>query len=265
LEQSTAAAAAELLAQARRDHQTIEGLPSHLQPQSLDDAYQIQDALIPLIEKLSNGRRAGYKAGATTEAVQRLFGLDAPFRGILVSSYMLESGAEIASEDCKFRLLEAEIAFRMAGDLPKAAAPYDPDGVRAAVGGVMISIEVVDLRYTSGMQVGGLQVIADNSAASHWIAGAEIADPDAIDFDDWPVKLLINGEVAAEGNTANVLGNPYNSLTWLANTLCAQGGGLQAGDIVTAGSCIVPTPAPAGAEAVADFGALGQVTVKFAA
>ncbi len=263
MEQSAAAAAAELLAQARRSHQTIDDLPSDLQPQSLEDAYQIQDALIPLIEELSNGRRVGYKSGATNEATQQRFGIDAPFRGVLVSPYMLESGATISADDCKLRVLEAEFAFRMAEDLPKAAAPYDPDGVRAAVGAVMISIEVVDLRYTSGLGAGGMQIIADNAAGSHWIAGAEIADPDAVDFEDWPVNLLINGELAAEGNAANVLGNPYNSLTWLANTLCAQGGGLQAGDIITAGSCIVPTPAPAGAEAVADFGALGQVTVKF--
>jgi len=263
LEQSAAAAAAELLAQARRDHTTIEGLPDNLQPQDLDEAYQIQDALIPLIEELSNGKRAGYKAGATTEAAQQLFGLDTPFRGILVSSYMLESGAVIAPADCKFRVLEAEFAFRMAEDLPKAAAPYDPGGVAAAVGAVMTSIEVVDLRYTSGLGAGGMQVIADNSAAGHWVKGAEIADLDAVDFDDWPVNLLINGELAAEGNASNVLGNPYNALTWLANTLCAQGGGLKAGDIITAGSCIAPTPAPEGAEAVADFGSLGQVTVKF--
>ncbi len=263
MEQSAAAEAAELLAQARREHTTIEALPEHLKPQSLDDAYQIQDALIPLIETLSGGRRAGYKAGATNEAAQQNFGLEAPFRGVLVSSYMLEDGATIAAQDCKYRILEAEFAFRMAEDLPKVAAPYDPAGVAAAVGGVMTSIEVVDLRYTNGLGAGGLQVIADNSAAGHWVAGSEIADLEAVDFEDWPVNLLINGEVEAEGNAANVLGNPYNSLTWLANTLCLGGGGLKAGDIVTAGSCITPTPAPEGAEAVADFGSLGQVTVKF--
>ena len=266
MEQSAAAAAAELLAQARRDHSTIEGLPEHLKPQNLDDAYQIQDALIPLIEALSNGRRVGYKGGATNEKAQQGFGLDQPFRGVLVSSYVLDSGATIAAADCKFRLLEAEFAFRMAEDLAPAAAPYDPAGVAAAVGGVMLSIEVVDLRYTSGIGTGGLQVIADNSAAGYWVQGAEIVDPGAVDFDDWPVSLIINGEVAAEGNAANVLGNPYNALTWLANTLCTAGSGLKAGDIVTAGSCIAPTPAPPGAvEAIADFGSLGQVTVNFSA
>ncbi len=265
MQPSAAADAAELLAQARRSGQNIDGLPGHLQPQNLDDAYQIQEALIPLIEALSNGRRLGYKAGATTEAAQKGFGLDNPFKGVLVSSYMLNSGDTIPAEACKARLLEPEFAFRMAEDLPPAAAPYDPGGVLAAVGSVIMAIEVVDFRYTGGMAAGGMQIIADNSAASFWLAGPEITDLDSIDFDDWPVTLHINGELAASGNCSNVMGNPLNSLTWLANYLCLNGNGLKAGDIVTAGSCTAPTPAQAGDEAVADFGSLGQVTVRFGA
>ncbi len=263
MEQSAAAEAAEILAQARRDGQTIEGLPGRLQPQNLEDAYQIQGALIPLIEALSNGKRAGYKGGATNDAALQGFGLEEPFVGVLISSYMLKSGDTIADADCKFKLLEPEFAFRMGEDLPAAAAPYDPDGVRAAIASVMTSIEVVDLRYTGGIGAGGMQVIADNSAAGYWLAGTEYADLDAIDFDDWPVSLHINGDLVAEGNSANVLGNPLNSLTFLANKLCMWGGGLKAGDIVTAGSCTAPTPAQAGDECVADFGSLGKVSVRF--
>ena len=263
MEQSTAADAAEVLAQARRSATTIDALPSHLQPQSLDDAYQIQNALIPLIEELSAGQRVGYKGGATAEAPQKLLGLDHPFLGVLVSSYVLKSGDTIPSDACKAKLLEVEFAFRMAEDLPPAAAPYDLGGVLAAVGSFMTSIEVVDTRYTAGMAAGGLQVIADNSAAGFWVAGTEYNDLNAVDFEDFAVTLLINGELAAEGNSSNVLGNPLNSLTWLANTLCQQGSGLKAGDIVTAGSCIAPTPAQAGDEAIADFGSLGQVMVRF--
>ncbi|MFP6772741.1 MAG: fumarylacetoacetate hydrolase family protein [Alphaproteobacteria bacterium] len=265
MDQSAAAAAAELLAQARRDKVTIQGLPDHLKPQNLEDAYQIQGILIPLIEQLSHGKSAGYKAGATSEAAQRNFGLEAPFRGVLVSSFMLEDGATIPAGDCNFRLLEAEFAFRMGEDLPSAAAPYDPGGIAAAVAGVMTSIEVVDLRFNDGVGAGGLQVIADNSAAGYWVAGTEIADLDAVDFEDWAVSLHFNGELAGEGNAANVLGNPFNALTWLANTLCAGGGGLKAGDIITAGACIGPLPAPSSGavEVVADFGALGQVRVNF--
>ena len=263
MEQSAAAEAAEILAQARRSGQNIAGLPSHLQPQNLDDAYQIQSTLIPLIEELSNGRRLGYKGGATAEAPQKLLGIDHPFYGVLISSYMLKSGDTIPADACKAKLLEVEFAFRMAEDLPPAAAPYDVAGVLAAVGSFITSIEVVDLRYTGGMAAGGLQVIADNSAASFWLAGTEYEDLNTVDFDDFPVTLHINGKLVVEGNCANVLGNPLNSLTWLANTLCNQGGGLKAGEIITAGSCIAPTPAQTGDEAIAGFGALGQVTVHF--
>ncbi len=263
MEQSAVAQAAEILAQARLGGQTIDGLPENLQPQNLEDAYQIQGALIPLIERLSNGSRAGYKGGATNKAALQNFGLNEPFVGVLISSYMLKSSDTIPDSDCKFKLLEPEFAFRMGEDLPSAAAPYDLGGVCAAVASVMTSIEVVDLRFTGGMAAGGLQVIADNSAAGYWLAGTEYTELDAIDFEDWPVSLHVNGTLVAEGNSANVLGNPLNSLMFLANNLCMRGGGLKAGDIVTAGSCTAPTPAQAGDECVADFGSLGKVSVRF--
>jgi 2-keto-4-pentenoate hydratase len=265
VQQSDIAAAAEMLAAARRGGQPIDGLPEESCPQTLAEAYLIQDALIPLIEELSGGQRVGYKAGATVEAVQKNLGLEAPFRGVLVAPFLHASGVSIPAEACHMRVLECEFAFRMAEALPPAAAPYDPDGVRAAVGSFLTSIEVVDFRYAGGFAAGGLQVIADNSGAGHWIAGAEFDDLDIVDFEDFPVDLLVNGETVQQGNSANVLGNPLHSLTWLANDLCLNGGGLRAGDIVTAGSCTTPHAVDAGDRAVADFGFLGRVSVNFEA
>jgi 2-keto-4-pentenoate hydratase len=263
LDTSAAAEAAEILAQARRSGINIDALPEHLQPQSIDEAYQIQGLLIPLIEELSNGKRFGYKGGATAEGPQKLLGIDHPFMGVLISSYCLNSGDTVPADACKAKLLEMEFAFRMSEDLPPAAAPYDVGGVLAAVGSFLTSIEVVDLRYTVGMGAGGLQVIADNSAAGFWVQGEEFTDLNMVDFDDHAASLSINGEFVVDGNCSNVLGNPLNSLTWLANTLCMRGEYLKAGEIITAGSFMSPTPAQAGDEAVADFGALGKVSVRF--
>jgi len=263
--QETAVRAAASLAEVRRTGVRIDGLPDGLKPTSLAEAYAIQDAYVPMILELSGGTRAGYKAGATAEAPQQMFGLEAPFRGVLLTPFIHQSPAEIPADACFMRVLEAEFAFRMADDLPPAAAPYDLDAVAGAVGALLTSIEVVDLRYSTGMQAGGLQVIADNGGGGHWVQGNEVADWSAIDLDDYPVSLSINGTVVQQGNSANVLGNPLNSLAWLANDLCMAGGGLRAGDIVTTGTCTAPTPAEPGDEAVADFGDLGQVTVRFGA
>lgn len=265
MDQDSVARAAAALANARPPQPAIDGLPADCTPQSLEDAYAIQDAVVMEICQRDGARRIGYKAGATAPAPQELLKLDGPFYGVLVSSLWHDSGTVIPATACHQRVLEIEFAFRMAEDLPAAAAPYDPDGVRAAVGSALLAIEVVDFRLTGGFQSGGLAVIADNGAHGHWITGNEFSNLDLVDWEDTDVRLLVNDQEKATGNSGNVLGNPLNSLTWLANTLCMKGGGLRSGDLVTAGSCIGPQPAAAGDHVVADFGTLGTVELSFGA
>lgn len=263
MDQSSVARAAAALAAARPPHPAMAALPADATPHSLDDAYAIQEAMAAEICKQDGARRIGYKAGATAPAPQELLKLDGPFYGVLVSSLWHDSGVVIPASACHNRVMEIEFAFRMSEDLPAAAGPYDPDGVRAAVGSALLAIEVVDFRLAGGFQSGGLAVIADNGAHGHFITGKEFANLDLIDWEDTDVRLLVNDAEVTTGNSGNVLGSPLNSLTWLANTLCLKGGGLKSGDLVIAGSCIGPQPAAAGDHVVADFGELGSVEVTF--
>ncbi len=62
---------------------------------------------------------------------------------------------------------------------------------------------------------------------------------------------------------ANALGHPLDALAWLANQGVLGGRGLKAGDVVTTG---VVTPfiyVEAGDRVTADFGALGEVNLRF--
>ena len=263
MDSTSVARAAAALAAARPPSAAIDGLPPDARPADLDDAYAIQAAFVEQLLQADGGRRIGYKAGATAPAPQELLKLDGPFHGVLLSSLTYDSGVTIPASACHQRVLECEFAFRMAEDLPPAAAPYDPDGVRQAVGSALLAIEVVDFRLTGGFQSGGLQVIADNGAHGHWITGREFADLDTVDWEDFAVTLKVNDAVAQSGNSANVMGSPLNSLTWLANTLCMAGGGLKGGDLVTTGSCTAPHPAAAGDYVVAEFGELGAVDLTF--
>ena len=67
-------------------------------------------------------------------------------------------------------------------------------------------VEIVDVRLTGGLQAGGFQVIADNGGAGLWIQGSEIDDIDSIDFEDWPVNLVVNGKLFARGELIEVDG-----------------------------------------------------------
>ena len=60
------------------------------------------------------------------------------------------------------------------------------------------------------------------------------------------------------------MGHPLTSLTWLANWLSARGHGLEAGEIVSTGTCTGHCFCARGDEVSVDFGPLGVVTAHFA-
>jgi len=61
-----------------------------------------------------------------------------------------------------------------------------------------------------------------------------------------------------------VLGNPLNSLAWIANHLGSRGLALRAGDLVMSGSVSRLLPARAGDTVRATFTRLGSVGVRVA-
>jgi 2-keto-4-pentenoate hydratase len=86
-----------------------------------------------------------------------------------------------------------------------------------------------------------VQLLAINAGARLGVAGAEIPlQPNAE-----TVKLLADtkvvltdgsGQTLAEGIGAATLGNPLNSVIWLAEELAKSGKRLKAGDLVSVGS-----------------------------
>ena len=72
-----------------------------------------------------------------------------------------------------------------------------------------------------------------------------------------------NGEVVATGAGAAVLGNPAQSVAWLANKLSEFGVTLKAGEIIMSGSFIAAVKASQNDVIRATFDRLGSITVKF--
>ena len=151
----------------------------------------------------------------------------------------------------------------MAKDLPPSGAPYTREQISAAVKSLHPAIEIVDTRFSS-LQKGAL-TIADTVNDAHWIYGDGIADWQQLDIINTPVTMAINGEVVVNGNGSEVLGDPMTSLVWLINEHAAQREGVRAGQFITTGSCTGLYKAPAGCEAKATFGELGELSVKFIA
>ena len=70
-----------------------------------------------------------------------------------------------------------------------------------------------------------------------------------------------NGAEAAVGSGKAVLGDPRIALTWLVNEAARYGGGVQAGQFVTTGTCIIPVAIAPGDAIAVDYGVLGTLSV----
>lgn len=248
--------AATLLWHAWQAGERLSNLPSALQPADRAQAYAIQAE----IERLSGQVRTGWKIAATSIAGQAHIGVDGPLAGRLLSHRVYSSGASVPLATNMMRVAEAEFAFRMTQPLLPRSYPYSVREVMAAVGSAHPALEFPDSRYHDFVRVGALHLMADNACADWFVLGDAISVPwRTYDLVAHRVTLRRNGTIAQDGIGANVLGDPQVALTWLVNELAAHGMGLQAGEVVTTGTCILPVAIAPGDRIMADFGDFGCV------
>lgn len=204
------------------------------------DAYAVQAAFVA---KMLHGRAPGYKIGLTSKRMQAMCRIDTPIAGVVLPGRVHESGAVLDRRNYGRLGLEFEIAVRMGRDLPPSGAPFNRDTVAAAVDAVAPAVEIVDDRNCDYKTLEVLSLVADNSWNEGLVHGAFVAAWPALETAEGVVTL--DGEAVDRGLGGDVLGHPFEPLTWLANHLAASGNGLRAGDIVMTGS-LVTTRFPPG-------------------
>lgn len=258
--EDSARAASEILWRHWQEGRYLPALPEDLRPLTRAEGYGIQAQL----ERRSGRPPYGWKIAATSREGQAHIAVDGPLAGRLLAERVLEDGAELALGANRMRVAEPEFAFRLAKDLPPRTEAYGVDEVLEAVGALHLAIEVPDSRYEDFTAVGAPQLIADNACAHWFVLGpAAPAGWRSLDLARHPVTAAFGRGQERQGIGANVLGDPRLALTWLANELSGLGVPLRAGQVVTTGTCMAPLPVAPGDEVVADFGALGTVTVGF--
>jgi 2-keto-4-pentenoate hydratase len=255
-----ASQAARVLLDARRDRSTIAALPEECRPTTVDEGYQVQDALVALC----GARVIGWKLGATTPYWQRRAGLKEPMAGRLLDSGLHRGSATLEGTAFHLRMVECEYAFRLGEDLPARDASYGLEEVTAAVDAVYGCIEVADSRYEKGLLVDTPSLIADNVLAGAYLVGPPIANFRSVDLIHAPVRVWSGDKLLTEGSGEHTGGHPILPLVWLAEDRRARGDGLRAGMLVSTGSCTGGYRAPPKAEVRAEFGAFGEVQVTFA-
>jgi len=223
------------------------------------DAYEIQ--LINIRARLDDGARViGHKVGLSSEAMQKMMGVDEPDYGHLLADMEVFEDVPVDTSRFLFPRVEVEVGFILAEDLPGAGCTEDD--VLAATAAYAPSIELIDTRIRD-WKIALCDTVADNASSAGWVLGPQRVSPKDIDIKTIDAVLTRNGDVVAEGRSDAVLGNPVTAVAWLARKVDSFGVRLRAGDIVLPGSCTRAIDARPGDKFVADFAGLGSVRLSF--
>jgi 2-keto-4-pentenoate hydratase len=246
-----------LLDRAQRNCRAIEPLTDEHSDLTVDDAYEIQAALVQ--ETLNRGNSiAGKKVGFTSPAVQQGLGLVEPGYGYLFDGGAIKNEGQVAFDGLLQPRIEPEIAFVMRETL---RAPVTVADV-LSVTDIVPAFEILDSRITD-WKVKGPDIIADNSAHGLFVIGDTKRAAHEIDIPQIRMELENKGSVVASGAATAVLGDPTLAVVWLANKLSERTLQLQAGEVVLTGSLCTPLVVARGDELRATFGDLGSVAVSF--
>ena len=252
--------AADLIWQLWNAGEVIDDLPLDLKPHTRTEGYAIQAVL----EDLSKRPLFGWKIAATSKAGQEHIGVSGPIAGRILAERAFEDGADLVFGENRMRVAEPEFAFRFATALKPRRKEYTLEDVLGAVGSLHPAIEIPDSRFENFATVGEAQLIADNACAHEFILGpAAEADWRAIDLSQHKATIEAVGGEVHDGIGANVLGDPRDALLWLVQEVTGLGLTIEAGQVVTTGTCAEPLDIEPGDEVIADFGALGDANVSF--
>jgi 2-keto-4-pentenoate hydratase len=220
-----------------------------------DDAYRIQLALID--RRLAAGeRQIGWKVGLTAKAIQEQFGFHEPIFACLLETQ--PSGHVFGSTDLINPGIETELCIHLAHGLEGTVSMAQ---VREAIDVIRPSFEIIETRGDP-RQV--MLILADNGQARSVVAGAPVRLTPEMALDQVSAHININGQEMASGLGSAVLGNPLNSVQWLARKLGEYGRALRPNDVIMTGSFVRQFPLAPGDVAFAEFSGIGRVETGIA-
>jgi len=252
------------LHESERTRKQVEHFSKRFPGMSIEDGYAVSRAWVQM--KLAEGRKAlGHKIGLTSRAMQQSSQIDEPDYGTLLDDMFFAPG-DIPTERFIAPRVEVELAFIL--KQPLRGAEVSMDDVLAATEYVQPAIEIIDARieqfdrHTKAMRK-VQDTISDNAANAGIILGGRKVHPREVDLPWCGAILRQNGVVEETGLAAGVQGHPAIGVAWLARKLAPWGEGLEAGEVVLAGSFTRPALAKRGDLFDADYGPLGRFEFRF--
>ncbi len=247
------------LIEAERTSKPVVALTERFSGVSYEDAYAIQLKTFDTRVK-AGAVIVGKKIGLTSKAMQDQFKIREPDYGMIVDRMVIREGQPMPVSSLILPRVEAEIAFLLKEDLKGPG--INVANVIEATEGVLPAFEVIDSRYKD-WKITVKDSISDNASAASMILGGKLTPIKDLDLRLIGLVMEKNGTVVSTAAGAAVLGNPAESVAWLANKLTEYGITLKKGEFVMSGSLVQAVPVEAGASLRATFDRLGSVSVRF--
>ncbi|CAG0952650.1 2-keto-4-pentenoate hydratase [Burkholderiales bacterium] len=222
---------------------------------TIAEAYAAQAVIVRAL----GARVAGWKTG---------FGPDgSPVAAPLVDGAVRASGSTVALPPDRPVILEIEIAFRLARDLPpRPQRPYTRGEVEDAVEVALAGAELIAAR--GGMPSTGTpfpRFVADLQGNAGYVCGGETRGFRTLDLRACRVSLRIDGERVHDAVGGHPQGDPWAPIVAWANAQCDGLGGLRAGQVVTTGSITPPRPVDRPCRVQATIEGVGDVDLALSA
>ena len=253
-------AAAASLYGAEKSGIVIDAISTTYPDADVEDAYTIAQRVVEL--KVADGRVVkGHKVGLTSKAMRSMARAQEPDFATLTDDFFVFEGSTVSPAKMNDAKVEVEIAFVLGKDLP---GPWvNVAEVIQATDFILPCLEIVDQRQKSGGPTPLVDTIADAASCGFVVLGANPRRLTDLDVRRVGAVLLKNGDQEVSGTGAAVMGNPVNSVAWLANKLLSFGTTLRAGQVLLSGSFVRAIPFGPGDTLTAIFGdGLGEVTLS---
>jgi 2-oxopent-4-enoate/cis-2-oxohex-4-enoate hydratase len=227
---------------------------------TVEDAYRI--SLRQLSLRVGDGeKQVGKKIGATSEAVQKRFGVQQPDFGFLTDAMLVGADTAIDIGTSLIQpMVEGELGFILKREL--AGPGVTAADVIRATECVIPCLEIVDSRIID-WRIKYEDTVADNASSGLVVLGDHLADPRKLDLVTVGMVFEKNGRVVSTGAGAAALGSPARCIAWLANALGGFGLTLKADELLLSGSLVPVEQARCGDHFRVTIGGVGCVSTRF--
>ena len=217
---------------ARRSAAGLSEYPGIL-PETLDDAYRVQDAAISAWGKPV----IGWKIGRVLPPLDQRHGTDRLAGPIFVGEAAGDgSGPDMPVFGQGFAAAEAEFLLRIGRAPQSGKARFTLEEAADLIDTVHVGIEIASSPLEPINRIGPPAVISDFGNNNGLVVGAEVADWRTSGFESWEVETRIDGVPVGTGRATGFPNGALGAARFLFELMAHRGIALQPGQWISSGA-----------------------------